>query len=110
MSQTSKIQTAGDVVLIDEDAAISLHEVCSIVNLQTEVVCQWVAEGVVTPSGRRISEWRFSQYQLQRIRQARRLQHDLNINTASLPLVLDLLDEISQLRRSLRRMENQFFE
>ena len=110
MSETSKSQDRGQSVVIDQETAVSLHEVCAIVNLRSDVVCQWVAEGVVTPRGQRISEWRFSQSQLQRIRQAWRLQHDLEVNTASLPLLLDLLDEISRLRRRLRRMENQFFE
>ena len=97
-------------VVLDQEDAVNISEVCTIVNLQAEVVCQWVQEGIVTPRGERISEWRFSQRHIQRIRQAQRLQQDLEINTPSLPLVLDLLDEINQLRRRLYRLENQYFE
>ena len=97
-------------VFLDQDEAVGIGEVCTIVNLQTEVVCQWVLEGVVTPSGQRVNEWRFTQKQIQRIRQARRLQQDLDVNTASLPLVLDLLQEIQQLRRQVRMLEHRYFE
>ncbi len=109
MSDERQHRGSEQAVVLDQDEAVSIYEVCSIVNLQTEVVCQWVAEGIVSPRGDRISEWQFSQAQLQRIRQARRLQHDLEVNTSSLPLVLDLLDEISRLRRQVQRMENQLF-
>ena len=97
-------------VELDQDEAVTISEVCTIVNLDTEVVCQWVMEGIVTPRGQRVNEWRFSQRQIQRIRQARRLQQDLDVNTASLPLVLDLLQEIHQLRRQLHVMEQRYFE
>ena len=103
-------QHFGQEVILDQNEAVGIGEVCAIVNLHTEVVCQWVQEGIVTPQGQRVNEWRFTQTQIQRIRQARRLQQDLDVNTASLPLVLDLLDEINQLRRRLCRLENQFFE
>lgn len=103
-------QHFGQEVILDQNEAVGIGEVCAIVNLHTEVVCQWVQEGVVTPQGQRVNEWRFTQTQIQRIRQARRLQQDLNVNTTSLPLVLDLLQEISQLRRQLRMLENRYFE
>ena len=97
-------------VVVDQNEVIDISEVCAIVNLQSEVVCQWVLEGVVTPSGQRVNEWRFTQTQVQRIRQARRLQEDLEVNTSSLPLVLDLLQEIQQLRGQLSMLENRYFE
>ena len=110
MSGDNSSRNSDRDVVLDQDEAVSIHEICAIVDLRAEVVCQWVAEGVVTPRGQRVNEWRFSQSQLQRILQARRLQHDLDVNTASLPLVLDLLDEISQLRRRLRSLEHRYFE
>lgn len=94
----------------EQNDALTLHEVCGILELKTEVVCEWVAEGVVQPSGERLGEWRFPSRQLERALRARRLQQDLELNTASLPLVLDLLGEIERLRRRLRVVEERFFE
>ena len=93
-----------------EPDVLTLPEVCSILELRTEVVCEWVAEGIVQPSGERLGEWRFPARQLERALRARRLQQDLALNTESLPLVLDLLGEVERLRRRLRVFEERFFE
>lgn len=95
---------------VDEPESLTIHQVCTILELKTEVVCEWVAEGVVRPSGERIGEWRFPAWQLDRALRARRLQRDLDLNTESLPLVLDLLGEIEQLRARLRVVEVRYFE
>lgn len=99
-----------EAIDIEEPEVLSLHEVCAILELHSEVVCEWVAEGVVQPSGERLGEWRFPPGELERARRARRLQHDLELNTESLPLVLDLLGEIEQLRARLRFFEKRFLE
>ena len=99
-----------EAIDVGEPEALTLHQVCSILELRTEVVCEWVAEGVVQPSGERLGEWQFAPGQIERARRARRLQRDLELNTESLPLVLDLLREVEQLRSRLRIMEHRFFE
>ncbi|MDT8451056.1 MAG: chaperone modulator CbpM [Wenzhouxiangellaceae bacterium] len=95
---------------IDETEALTLNEVCRILELRTEVIRDWVAEGVVQPSGRRTGEWRFAPREFERALRARRLQRDLELETQSLPLVLDLLSEVERLRRRLRVLEGRFFE
>jgi len=94
----------------DETEALTLSQVCAILELQSEVVCEWVSEGIVRPRGERLGEWRFPVRELERARRARRLQHDLEVNTPSLPLVLDLLGEVERLRRRLRVLETRYFE
>lgn len=95
---------------IDESEALTLTEVCRILELRTEAICEWVAEGVVQPSGERIGEWRFTPSELERALRARRLQRDLELETQNLPLVLDLLGEIERLRRRLRVLEKRYFD
>jgi len=99
-----------EAIEVKEPDVLTLHEVCSILELRSEVVCEWVAEGVVQPSGERLGEWRFAPGQIDRARRARRLQQDLELNTESLPLVLDLLGELEQLRSRLRLFEKRFLE
>lgn len=93
-----------------EAGDVDLDEICVILELESEVVVEWVAEGVVRPADRRSERWRFSAGELERARRARRLQHDLGLNTASLPLVLDLLGEVRRLRRRVRLLEDRYFE
>ena len=99
-----------EAIDVEEPEALTLYQVCSILELRTEVVCEWVTEGVVQPSGKRLGEWRFAPGQIERARRARRLQRDLELNTESLPLVLDLLGELEQLRARLRLFEKRFLE
>jgi chaperone modulatory protein CbpM len=48
-------------------------------------------------------EWQFAGENLRRARLALRLQRDLEINLAGVALALELLEEIHQLRRAMRR-------
>ncbi|MDX1625403.1 MAG: chaperone modulator CbpM [Wenzhouxiangellaceae bacterium] len=99
-----------ETVDLSEERAVDLDELCSVLRLDVEVVCEWVDEGVLDPKGRRRAEWRFAADQLTRARRARRLQRDLAVNTASLPLVLDLLGEVARLRRMVRGLERRISE
>jgi len=91
--------------IIEPDTELDPSTICRACNLSSEVLIEWVEAGVVEPreSGRR--EWRFSVAQLQRARAARRLQRDLELHTSSLPVVLDLLEEVQQLRHRVRMLE-----
>ncbi|MDT8408613.1 MAG: chaperone modulator CbpM [Wenzhouxiangellaceae bacterium] len=95
---------------LDEPEAVDLDELCAILELRSEVVCEWVEEGVVHPVGQRHSEWRFHSRELQRALRARRLQRDFELTTESLPLVLDLIGEVDRLRHRIRLLEHRFFE
>ncbi|TVQ39739.1 MAG: MerR family transcriptional regulator [Wenzhouxiangella sp.] len=85
--------------------ALDARELCRVCELSQELLVEWIAEGVAEPRASASGEWRFGSGQLRRVRRARRLQLDLGVDNASLPLVLDLLDEVEQLRRKLRVLE-----
>ncbi|MFD1122978.1 chaperone modulator CbpM [Methylophilus flavus] len=57
-------------------------------------------EGILIPDGRSPAEWIFSGDSLNRAKKAMRLMHDLEINTSGVAMVIELLDEISRLRRN----------
>ncbi len=87
--------------LLDQDFELGLVEMCRVCDLSVERLEEWLAAGVVEPR-RGGAESRFGARQLRRLRVARRLQRDLGVDSASLPLVLDLLEEVEELRRQLR--------
>jgi chaperone modulatory protein CbpM len=70
-----------------------------------ELLEEWVELGVVEPCSLEGRQWRFRATQLRRVRIARRLQHDLGVEAEALPLVLDMLEELRQLRRKVRTLE-----
>jgi chaperone modulatory protein CbpM len=92
-------------ILLDEQAELSLHELCHACSTSTEWVIELVDEGVLEPIGQEHSHWRFSGTSLLRARAAMRMQQDLQINLAGVALALDLMEEIEAMRERLRRFE-----
>ncbi len=93
-------------LILDEDCLFSLDEICTACSVRTEYIIELVDEGIVEPmEQRRIQQqWSFTGKSLLRARKALRLQQDLGINLAGAALVLDMLEEIEQLRERLRRL------
>jgi len=99
---TSKTLTG---ILLDEQAELSLQDLCHACSTSTEWVIELVDEGVLEPIGHEQVHWRFSGPSLLRARAAMRMQRDLQINLAGVALALDLMEEIEAMRERLRRFE-----
>jgi chaperone modulatory protein CbpM len=93
--------------LLEQETELQLGELCRICGVSREVIIEWVQEGVVEPRGE--DPWRFPARHLGRIRRARRLQQDFELDSHALSVVLDLLEEVERLRnevRVLRRLQD----
>ncbi|WP_456373398.1 chaperone modulator CbpM [Thiolapillus sp.] len=93
-------------VLLDDDCFLSMAELSRACSAHAEWVVSLVEEGILEPDGSDIRHWQFSAPALRRARTTRHLQQDLGVNLAGAALVLDLLDEIEDLRRRLARLES----
>lgn len=91
--------------IIDQEHELGLDELCRLCNLESQLLIEWVEEGIAEPRSGLGREWRFSSRQLKRVTTACRLQRDLDVGTGDLPLVLDLLEELDQLRRQVRMLQ-----
>ena len=90
-------------ILLDEQAELSLQDLCHACSTSTEWVVELVDEGVLEPIGHEQAHWRFSGPSLLRARAAMRMQQDLQINLAGVALALELMEEIEAMRERLRR-------
>ena len=88
----------------------TLGELCHTCTVHAEIVVEMVSEGILEPEGEAPAQWRFSGSALRRLRTALRLQQDLQINLAGAALVLELLDELHDLRRQLALQDQAFDE
>ena len=61
----------------------------------------WIAQDLVRPAG---DPPRFSDLDAARVRLIRELRHDLEVEEATLPVVLSLLDQLYRERARLRRL------
>ena len=91
--------------IVETRLEMSLSDLCEVCTVTRERVVQLVDEGLVEPVGREPAEWRFSGNSIRRVVLAERLSRDLRLNAAGAALVLDLLDEMTQLRQRLLRFE-----
>ena len=94
-------------LILDEDSSFTLEELSSACSVRTQYIIELVDEGIVEPVERQRDQqyWTFTGSSLLRARKARRLQQDLGINLAGAALVLDMMEEIDQLRERLRRLD-----
>ncbi len=93
-------------LILDEDCLFTLDEISHACSVRTEYIVELVDEGILEPmeQQREQRHWSFTGESLLRARKARRLQRDLGINLAGAAVVLDMMEEIEQLRERLRRL------
>jgi len=85
----------------------TVYEVSELCDVTLERVVAFVEFGVLHPQGRRLEEWRFPSHAILQARRAQRLQRDLELDLAGLALVMELLEDIAELRREVLRLRAQ---
>lgn len=92
--------------MMDDLMRLTLRDLCHDCQVNAEYVIELVEFGIVQPrEGRRPREWVFAGDDLVRVKKAERLRRDLEVNLPGVALSLDLLEELSQLRRRVEDLE-----
>ncbi|QQE88997.1 chaperone modulator CbpM [Azotobacter chroococcum] len=92
---------------------LTLEECCQLVEVPAESLIEIVEHGIVEVGGGSPRDWRFDPAALDRLRQALRLQRQLELDWQAVAVALELLDEVARLRaenESLRRRLLRFME
>jgi chaperone modulatory protein CbpM len=92
-----------DGCILEEEAAISLAELCSACSVHAEYIIALVDEGILEPECGDTGAWRFAGTSLKRTRMVIHLERDLGVNIAGAALVLDLMEELQGLRAQLKQ-------
>ena len=87
--------------LVDTATLCTIEELCLACSVDANWIAEMVEHGVIEPIGEVGADWRFSSLTVVRVAKAKRLERDLGLNPPSLAVVLDLLDEIDDLRAQL---------
>ncbi len=90
-----------------QEATLPLKELCTVCNVEETYIIEMVEMGILEPYGKVAASWEFSIVQIHRLRKAQRLQSDLSLNLAGVALSLELLDEMEELRNSIKKLEYQ---
>jgi chaperone modulatory protein CbpM len=92
---------------ISSEECICSADLCDLVSISANQLSELVEYGVIDPSEGLSGEWNFSIQVISTVKRAIRLQQDFDIDTASTALVIDLLDELEQLRTDNKMLKNR---
>ncbi|HMK87020.1 MAG TPA: chaperone modulator CbpM [Steroidobacteraceae bacterium] len=85
--------------IVEEAAVFRVADLSRMLCVEERHIVELVEEGVLRTLDVETAEWRFGGEALRRARIALNLERDLGINLPGVALVLELLDELEQLRR-----------
>lgn len=88
---------ADDFDFLDETTKLTVQDLARVLNVDVTWIETLHAHGAITETST------YTVMTMTRLRKARRLEVDLGLNTESLTVVLDLLDQIDHLQGELAR-------
>jgi chaperone modulatory protein CbpM len=96
------------VITLEEHPQLSLEELCNACDVTPEFIQSLIEYGVLEPEGESSTAWRFDSAHLHRIKVIVRLQHDLEVNIAGAAMIVDLMDQMEEMRVRLELFEKSF--
>ena len=84
---------------------LSIEELCTVYHTTPEFVIELIAYGTLEPKGTSVAAWRFDANQIQIVRTAQRLHHDLEVNHAGIAVAIDLLHQVKELHEKLEILQ-----
>ena len=94
--------------IISPDFHVSFDELCKSSNITSEYIIELVEYNIIFPvRGNEPHDWQFNVTAVRIVNKAARLHNDLEIDWADIGLVLNLLDEIEQLKNENGQLKQQ---
>lgn len=94
-------QMIAGVLVNDDSTTITYTQVCRMHNIPENELNDLLEYGLFRQVTTSITQTSFNQDMLNRIHSARRLQSDLGVNSPGVVLILELRDELDELRNQL---------
>jgi chaperone modulatory protein CbpM len=96
-----------EAVCMDAEGTLSYTELVAASGVPEQIVREMVTYGVLTPLGTDTATWTFTTSSLVVVRKARRLQHEFELDTHAVTVVLRYLERIEALEAQLRSLRAQ---
>ena len=98
---------APETLWLHAQAHVTIVDLSQCSGLPEERLRELVELGALSPERQDAAEWRFNAQCIARVRAAARLSDDLELDTASLALVLSFLERIANLEEEIRHLHAQ---
>ncbi|MBP8116531.1 MAG: hypothetical protein KAY09_02270 [Nitrospira sp.] len=89
--------------VIGDESVLSIEELARACGAESQWIIELVAIGVLEPEGPETSTWRFHAADLTCARRVARLQRDFDASLDAAAAMLELLEQIEQLRARLKQ-------
>lgn len=89
------------------DILMNLDEITVSCGVERQWVLELIEENIITPTVTTNNVQQFSGYQISTIRRASRLSRDFNASVPAIGLILELLNELEQLRQFKKQFDAQ---
>jgi chaperone modulatory protein CbpM len=86
-------------MLVEDVELITVTQLCRSCTVEVETIALLVEEGVLEPLGNSIDQWHFGVGSRRRVKTVIHLQRDLGVNLAGAALAIELLEQITELKR-----------
>lgn len=98
------------IILADyaEAEALTFEELCELCQSSPEFIQDLISYEIIQPQDE--ADMLFNIQQLIRVKTATRLQRDLEMNIPSIAIVLDLLEEMEELRKRMAILEKHMMK
>jgi len=94
--------------IFSPDFHLSFADLCASANIKADYIIELIDYDIIMPiSGKIPQEWEFNLNAVTIVNKAARLHRDLEIDWADIALVLNLLEEIDQLKSENRQLKLQ---
>jgi len=91
--------------LFEDHAELTLSDVCERCGVKSDAVVTYIREGLIDQPGDDETKWRFTRTHIVHIQKAYRIERELRLNPAGSVLVMELLEQIDELRAKLQRYQ-----
>lgn len=88
---------------------LTFEEVCEICRIDATVMNELIENEIIHPYGQSRKEWKFALAELPRVKRALRLQRDLEMNFTAVAVLMDVLDQMDEMRAHMEIMKKHYF-
>lgn len=86
---------------------LSIDELSRICSIHPDLVQKYMEIGLITPSVEILDEPYFSNDAILKLKKIQRLRRDLGVNLVGIEIILNLLDEMDDLRHEIRDLKRR---
>jgi len=108
-----RVQKKGDLTLsplyieLMKEGLLSIDDLAEICSLHPDLILRFREIGLITPAVELFDEPYFSNDTIMRLKKIYRLRRDLGVNLIGIEIILNLLDEMEDLRREIRYLRSR---